>query len=396
MADPAPARETEAGAKRPEPKPRVLVLDDEVHVLKALDRSLGAEGFEIQTTTDAADALARLPGGVDVVVSDYRMPRTDGLTFLEEVGRRAPGARRILLTGHADIQALAKAINRGAIHRLFLKPWDHLDLVTALREESRQGRLAAQADELRRLADRRTHELELARRLLKVQRMAAVGQLAAGIAHEINNPLGTILSFAQILLREARLSEEDLEAVRFIEQGAQRCKRVIDAVVKFGVPTNAEPTEVDLGDLARETLALLAPELRRATADVETSFDPGAPRAWGSFQELQQVVSALLRNALEALEPGARNRISVATSVRGPTACLSISDSGRGIAPEIRDRIFDPFFTTKAEGATPAAGLGLTIAERIAATHGGQIEIASEPGTGTTATLLLPRYAAPG
>lgn len=381
-----------AAALEPSP-PSVLVLDDELHVLKALERSLLAEGFRVWAASDP-DVAFRVLGEqphIDVVVSDYRMPHTNGVTFLEEIRRRRPEARRVLLTGQADIHSITDAINQGAIHRLFLKPWDHLDLVTALRDESQQGRLAERAEALRRVADRRTHELELARRLLQVQRMAAVGQLAAGIAHEINNPLGTILAFSQILLREGRLSGEDVEAVQFIEQSAQRCRRIIEAVVKFGVPANAEPTEVKLEELARETQALLQPELRRASIEVESSFESPPPLIWGSFQELQQIVTALLRNAIEAFEVTTEHRrIKLTVSTRDRLACLAVTDNGRGIAPDVRDRIFDPFFSTRPEG--DGAGLGLTIAERIAQTHGGQIEVASEPGAGTTVTLALPSF----
>ncbi len=376
--------------------PSVLLLDDELHVLRALERSLMSEGFRVSAATDA-DAAFRFLGEqpIDVVVSDYRMPHTDGVTFLEEIRRRRPEARRVLLTGQADIHAIADAINQGAIHRLLFKPWDHLDLVTALRDESQQGRLAERAEALRRVADRRTHELGLARRLLQVQRMAAVGQLAAGIAHEINNPLGTILAFSQILLREGRLSSEDVEAVGFIEQSAQRCKRVIEAVVKFGVPVKGEPSEVKLEDLARETQALLQADLRRAAVEVEDAFESPPPLIWGSFQELQQIVSALLRNAIEAFDDATTDRrITLSVTSRDQLACLSVGDNGRGIAPEVRDRVFDPFFSTRPEG--DGAGLGLTIAERIAQTHGGQIEIASELGVGTTVTLALPRFVPAG
>jgi signal transduction histidine kinase len=385
-----PLAETSAAPPNPSP-PGVLLLDDEVRLLRALERSLVSEGFRVWPASEpdaAFDLLAQHP--IDVVVSDYRMPHTDGVTFLEEVRRRKPDARRVLLTGQADINSITAAINHGAIHRLFLKPWDHLDLVTALREESQQGRLAERAEELRRVADRRSHELDLARRLLQVQRMAAVGQLAAGIAHEINNPLATILTFSQILLRESKLSAEDIEAVQFIEQSARRCKRVIEAVVKFGVPSHAEPTEVNLEELAKETQSLLQPELRHASIEVEASFESPTPLVHGSFQDLEQIVSALLRNAIEAFDAKVENRrIKLSVFSNDRFACFAVNDNGRGIAPEVRERIFDPFFSTKPEGE--GAGLGLTIAERIAQTHGGEIAVVSTPGAGTTATLSLPK-----
>ncbi len=385
---PPPPHEERAG-----PPIEVLIVDDEPLVLKALERSLRPEGFAVRPAAGASAALAALDPAISVVVSDYRMPGMDGVAFLAEVARRQPETRRVLLTGQADLHALADAINQGAVHRLFFKPWEPRDLVTALREEGRQAALAGDAAELRRVADRRTHELELARRLLRVQRLAAVGQLAAGLAHELNNPLSAILAFSQLLLRDGKLSADDLDAVQVIERAAQRCKRVVAAVAKFGVPVNAAPGEVVLDEMAGETLDLLGPELRAAAAEVVTTFEAPPLRVWGSFPDLQQITGAFLRNALEAASPGDPPRISVSTFGRGETACLSVADAGPGIAAEVRDRVFDPFFTTRSEAG--AAGLGLTIAERIAETHGGQIEIVSEPGSGTTATLVLPRWTGP-
>ncbi len=372
-----------------EPAARIVVLDDEPQIVKALERALAFESFEVHTAVTPAAALALLASQpIDVVVSDYRMPHGDGVSFLERVREVAPRARRVLLTGHADIQAIAAAVNRGAIHRLLLKPWDHLDLVAALREEGRHGRLSEHADQLRRLSEQKAHELDLARRLLRVQRLAAVGQLAAGLAHEINNPLGTILAFSQILLRERRLVPEDIEAVQLIEEAAKRCHRVVEAVVKFGVPSRGEPDDVAIDDLLRETVGLLQPDIRLAGASIQLEVETPSPATRGSFQELQQVVAALVRNALEALPgPAGERTITLRGFRRQGLVCLSVTDSGRGIPPEILDRVFDPFFSTKVEGQ--AAGLGLTIAERIAQTQGGQIEIGSRPGS-TTVTVSLP------
>ena len=217
-----------------------------------------------------------------------------------------------------------------------------------------------------------------------------MGQLAAGLAHEINNPLGTILAFSQILIREQTLEGEDLEAVRYIEQGAIRCKRVIDAVVRFANQSSAPELRERIGleEVAKETLILMQKQIEAASVTVELAAAQ-APEVLGTFQHLQQLTQALLTNAVEATagraEPG---KILISTFVRGDRGCLAVRDNGRGVEHRLRDRIFEPFFTTKTEGE--AAGLGLTTADHIAQIHGGLLEIDSEPDVGSTFTLVLP------
>ncbi len=252
--------------------------------------------------------------------------------------------------------------------------------------------LAKENQQLRELLARRTHELELASRLLRLKRLTAVDQLAAGLAHEINNPLGTIMAFTQILIREGRIAGEDLEALRFIEQSALRCKRVIEAVVHHSSQSDgaaASQTAVPLDDLARTSLAMMRPQIDASGALVHVSLGTPSPRVLGTLSNLQRVVHVLLSNALDATRGAGRPcDIKLSTFARGDKACLSVRDNGRGIAAGLRDKIFEPFFTTKIEGE--AAGLGLATADRIAQSHGGLIEVDSEPDLGSTFTLVLP------
>ena len=254
-----------------------------------------------------------------------------------------------------------------------------------------QTSLAEQNDQLRELLARRTRDLELASQLLRLNRLTAVDQLAAGLAHEINNPLGTIMAFTQILIREGKLAGEDLEALRFIEQGALRCKRVIEAVVHHATQSSSPGAHqpLALNELASATLAMMRPEIEASGSLVRASLEPPSPLVLGTFQNLRRVVQILISNALDATRGGGRRGdITLSTFARGDRACLSVRDNGRGIAPSLRDRIFEPFFTTKVEGE--AAGLGLATADRIAQSHGGMIELDSEPDLGSTFTLVMP------
>jgi len=251
--------------------------------------------------------------------------------------------------------------------------------------------LAEQNEQLRELLARRTHELELASRLLRLKRLTAVDQLAAGLAHEINNPLGTIMAFTQILIREGKLIGEDLEALRFIEQSALRCKRVIEAVVHHSSQSSASNSgeALPLDEVARTTLAMMRSQIDASGSLVHTSLELPSRLVLGTLPNLQRLVQILVSNALDATRGGGRRGdITLSTFARGDQACLSVRDNGRGIAAALRDKIFEPFFTTKLEGE--AAGLGLATAERIAQAHGGLIEVDSELDLGSTFTLVLP------
>jgi two-component system NtrC family sensor kinase len=257
--------------------------------------------------------------------------------------------------------------------------------------EAQPPRPLTENEQLSELLARRTQELELAHRLLRLNRLTAVDQLAAGLAHEINNPLGTIMAFTQILIREGRLAGEDLEALRYIEQGALRCKRVIEAVVHHASQSTAPSTRepLPLNEVARATLALMRPQIDASGSVVQASLEQPSPEVIGTFQHLQRLTQILLTNALDATRGGGRRGdITLSIFARGEQACLSVRDNGRGIAPSLRERIFEPFFTTKLEGE--AAGLGLATADRIAQSHGGTIELDSEPDLGSTFTLVLP------
>ncbi len=388
-AGPAAAVPSERVERGPEPaRPRVLAVDDEPQILRVLERTLGPEGFAVTVAASPREARLRLTlGEFEVVLSDFRMPGGDGIELLEEVRERQPRARRVLLTGQADFQILCDAINRASLHRLFLKPWNHSDLVRALREECRQASLADEAQALASLAERRSRELELAQRLLRVQRLAVVGQLAAGIAHELNNPLGTILAFSQILLREGKLEKDDLEAIGLIEQAAQRCKRVIESVSRFARGSDGVRLPVRLSDLAAEIQPLLLAEARRAGIELKVVVEAPEATVRGSGSELRQATVALVRNAIDAYE-GRPGTVLLRVFERGTNICLEVTDSGRGIPADIWDRMFEPFFTTKPSGE--AAGLGLMLVDQIAQAHGGRVEVSSAAGVGSTFRLVFP------
>jgi two-component system NtrC family sensor kinase len=215
-----------------------------------------------------------------------------------------------------------------------------------------------------------TDEREVTRRLIHAEKMSAVGQLAGGVAHEINNPLGGILAFAQLMGREDR-PPEDLENLRLIQDAAMRAKRIVESLLRFSRrPREEEKGPVDLGQVVEDALFLLQSSFKDRRIEVVRSFQPAV--ALGNANQLQQIVVNLVVNALQAM--GATGRLTVTTGPAGPGFVrLTVADTGPGVKPEVARHIFEPFFTTKAEGQ--GTGLGLSICYQIAEEHGGAIRL---------------------
>jgi two-component system NtrC family sensor kinase len=235
-----------------------------------------------------------------------------------------------------------------------------------------------------------TDERQMSRRLAHSAKMFAVGQLAAGVAHEINNPLGGILAFAQLMSREER-SPEDLERLNHIIDAATRAKRIVESLLRFSRrPRQDERGEVDLARESEEALFLLQPQFKGGRVEVAKRLAPAI--CVGNANALRQIAVNLITNAAQAMR--FQGRVAVETATAGGTASLRVTDSGPGIPPELADRIFEPFFTTKPEGQ--GTGLGLSVCYQIAEEHGGTIRHEPAPGGGASFVLEIPAAAAKG
>jgi two-component system NtrC family sensor kinase len=229
-----------------------------------------------------------------------------------------------------------------------------------------------------------TEEREVTRRLLQAEKMSAVGQLAGGVAHEINNPLGGILAFAQLMSREDR-SKDDIDNLSMIIDAATRAKRIVESLLRFSRrPRQDERGPVDLAKVAEDALFLMQSQMREGKVEVERRLSPAS--CVGNANQLGQILVNLLVNALQAMKN--QGRITVETGTSQDRARVRVSDEGPGVPPEIAGRIFEPFFTTKAEGQ--GTGLGLSICYRIAEEHGGTIRHEPSPGGGASFVVELP------
>ncbi|HYT82987.1 MAG TPA: ATP-binding protein [Gemmatimonadales bacterium] len=225
--------------------------------------------------------------------------------------------------------------------------------------------------------------------LQQAEKLAAMGQLVSGVAHEINNPAAIISGFAQTLLLD-ELPPEHRETVQMIYDEATRIGRITSNLLAFARAGGKERSLLDLNEIVRRTFALRSYHLSTLNVTVTLELDGSDPRVWANGSELQQMLLNLLINAEQALTSVATRRtITVRTTAFEEHVRLQVADTGPGIPLTIHGKIFDPFFTTKPEGM--GTGLGLSICYGIARDHGGRIAVESETGQGAVFTVELPR-----
>jgi PAS domain S-box-containing protein len=235
-----------------------------------------------------------------------------------------------------------------------------------------------------------TERVALERSARQGEKLAALGTLAAGLAHELNNPIGIISSRIEIMLLDAEaepLPTTVMEDLRVLHRHAQRVARIAQGLLSFARQSPGQRGPVDLNHLVEETLLFMGKQVGKGGIAVRRALTPGLPLVWGDENALQQVVVNLLTNARDALTHG--GEITVRTrALPGESSAVSliVSDSGPGIPADVLPRIFDPFFTTKPDGT----GLGLSISYGIVREHQGTMDVQSTPGEGATFILTFP------
>ena len=369
------------------------------------DRTRLAEKRTIQLEAELSSLLDALEAGVILFDPSGRIRFTNA-RFGQLFGLKLKGAE--VIQTFSELEDLVAARFRDP--EAFSKPWkqfssgeeipsqDELELVRPVRKIverysrpvlSREGPAAGWLELYYDVTGKR----EIQSKLLQTEKMAALGQLVSGIAHELNNPLTAIMGYAQLLLGHGLAKPQQAEAGRVFQE-AERARRIVKNLLYFARENKPERVRVDLNEIVERTLALRSYELRVENILVECSLEPELPETMGDPYQLQQVVLNLLVNAEQALlEDRGRGHVWIRTqrSLANKIA-LEISDDGPGIAPSIALRIFDPFFTTKPAGI--GTGLGLSIAYGIVHQHGGDVSVESQRGSGAKFIVELPVAAA--
>ena len=238
-----------------------------------------------------------------------------------------------------------------------------------------------------------THEREMRVRLMESDRLAAVGELVAGVAHEVNNPLSSISAFAQLLLRDATLSPSQRESIDVIRSETTRASQVVKDLLAFARRSEPQQSPLDLNAVIARTVRMRQYQFSEASVRVATELSDDLPAVMGDARQLQQVCLNLLTNAVQAMIPHGGGDLTVRSYAVDDAVRLEVSDSGQGIASNIRAHIFEPFFTTKKEGE--GTGLGLSVSYGIVTAHGGEIEVVESSPSGTTFRVTIPSVSSP-
>lgn len=357
------------------PRRSLLIVDDNRALADNLSEILDEAGYDVRIAASCAEALA--PGlGFCVALVDVRLPDGDGIVLASLLKERAPDSEVILLTGYATLESATAAIRAGAWAYL-IKPCSPDDLLIAVRQAVRHV----------------THSEEkkqLARRALVAEKLAAVGTMAAGLSHEIRNPLNAAsLQLTLLERRLRRLPAESqpplLEPLSLVQQEILRLKTIVEDFLAFARPSDLHSVPVELKTVAARVLDLFIAQAEQAGIKLERELAPARP-VDGDAGRLQQAITNLLLNAIQATPPG--GWIRVETGEQAGEAFLAIEDSGPGIPPELRSRLFEPFFTTKERGS----GLGLPLVHAIVAQHAGSISLEKGRGDGARFVIRLPLH----
>ena len=220
----------------------------------------------------------------------------------------------------------------------------------------------------------------------RAEKLASIGRLAAGVAHEINNPLTGVLTFAHLLRQKPHMSEEDQQDLDLIIHETTRAAEIVRGLLDFARerPTLMEP--LDINDVVRRTVRLIANQKKFEHIAIEEALQDNLPEVCGDMNHLQQVLLNLSLNACAAMPNG--GRLTITTTASDGRVILRVADTGCGIKEEVLEKIFEPFFTTQPVGK--GTGLGLSVTFGIVEQHNGAIEVHSKEGAGSTFTISLP------
>jgi two-component system NtrC family sensor kinase len=270
--------------------------------------------------------------------------------------------------------------------------------------ERANAELVQWAQTLERRVDEKTAELRRAQeQMTRVERMASLGKLAAVVAHEINNPLASVVTYSKVLLRRfgghpgAKKEEarENLDILEAIASESARCGEIVSNLLLFARRTGSHMEPSNVNQLIERALFLIKHKMDLAQVKAAVDLDPHAPPIMCDPSQVEQALLALCINAVEAMPNGGTLSVRTSPTLDGGIT-TTVEDTGIGMPDEVRAHIFEPFFTTKGEGEGKGLGLGLAVVYGIVQRHNGSIDVASTPGQGTRFTLTLPAAPAKG
>lgn len=386
----------------------VLILEDDAGVARLQQLRLERAGYTTRVAGTAAEALAHVErGGVELLLLDYRLPgEANGLDFYARLKGLGHDLPVILVTGFSDDATAIRALRAG-VRDFVMKSPEYLDyLPEAAERVLKQVRTERQLAESERALRRNNEALgealgELAARneelkattqqLWQAAKLASVGELAAGIAHELNNPLATVSLRVEAVLARTPANDPRRRPLEIVEQEVKRMGNLVGNLLQFCRRGREEVSTVEVGPELTRAVELVQHYFRKRLIQVTCELAPETPTIYADRQKLRQVFLNLLTNAADAMPQGGTLTLRATLTLLdggGEGVLLEFEDTGVGIPPEHLGKVTEPFFTTKEEGK--GTGLGLAICRRIIQEHQGTIHITSAVGRGTTVRVLLP------
>jgi len=379
-----------------------IVVIDEPEICRLVASLLTERGYLVRTADTAAAGLELVKRcRPDMVLMDYMLPDQDGIILLKELKALSPDCSVIICTGGGSEETAVKLMKAGASEYL-LKPFsprifaDRVDGVRRLRSIELANRALQQERErllqeievwsrdLQSRVREKSEALQQAQsEIAQTEKLAALGYLAAGMAHEIRNPLNSISLFTQLLSQGIDDSESQ-EYLDKILKEVERIDGIIRHLVEAANRRRSVAQEVRVEQLIKESLAIFTPQVEARQISVAFDCPDLLPSIKADPTELEQIFTNLFQNALEEMGNGGYLTIALKTSENNLE--IRVSDSGGGISPEDRDAIFKPFFSTKSRGT----GIGLPVAQRIARLYSGDLRVEQSSAAGTTFLVTLP------
>ncbi len=406
---------------------RVLVIEDSKADQSVYRRTL--HEFDLSFADSGESGLARIAAEpFDLVVLDYHLPRMNGDEVLAGIRAGAsPELPVVIVTGGGSENVAVDLLRRGASDYVTKDELHTPRVASAARGALERHRLELARRRAEEELRRRKDELEAALRqlqeaqaqLVQSEKMASLGQLVAGVAHEINNPLSYVTNNVAVLDRDVRIVASLLAGyrahlgdatpgslreagervdidytlanldrlLRSTRQGLQRVGEIVAGLRDFSRLDEGGRKQVDPNEAVRVTVEMIRYQVRQKDVTLLVETSPLAP-AWCNPGQINQVLLNLLMNAIQAVDAGATIAVRTRSLPETGEFQIEVADDGPGIPEEIRGKIFDPFFTTKPQGV--GTGLGLWISYNVVEEHEGRIGLATEPGRGTTFTVTLP------
>lgn len=380
----------------------ILAIDDEESILNLVALILEKHGHTVVKASNAFQGLELVAAlKPQLVILDYMMPGMDGLEVLSRIKAGFPDTYVIMFTGKGSEEIAVELMKRGASDYI-LKPFNNQNLLERVENvlkirsvEIRNRELILEREQLLYEIKAWNEELEARIRkesealqkahaeVVQSQKLATLGYLAAGMAHEIRNPLNSISLFVQLI----KEGVDDVEKLDYVDKILKEVDRV-DATLRKLLDTAKRPrfelSEVNIEEVIRKALDSFTPQMNAQAVTLAVSAKRPLPRLKADPTEIQQVFTNLFLNAIDEMPEGGKLAIDINHDEQD--IIIQVRDSGRGIPPENLPNIFDPFFSTKSRGT----GMGLPIVLRIVKNYGGKIAVTATGENGTTFLVRLP------